>query len=77
MAYLNETGVARLWQHILAKLGGKANVVHTHTKSDITDLSESQSIVIDATDDNNGNVTLTTSYGVAANDSNTYLVVNN
>jgi hypothetical protein len=77
MAYLNETGLAHLWTHILAILGGKANTVHTHTKADITDLEESQSLIIEATDDNNGNVTLTTSYGEAISSDNTYLVVNN
>lgn len=57
MKFLNEIGLAHLWTHILARLGDKANVVHTHNKSDITDLKE---LVV--SDDGNGNVTMECSY---------------
>ena len=40
MKVLNEVGLQRLWTHILDKLSGKANIVHTHDMSDITDLKE-------------------------------------
>lgn len=46
-------------------------------KDDISNLAETQGVVISSTDDDNGNVTLTTSYAAVETNSNTYLVVNN
>lgn len=62
MAFLNEVGLEHFWTHILARLNGKANSVHAHNKSDISDLKE---LVV--SDDGNGNVTIECSYTVDAN----------
>lgn len=35
MAFLNENGLSRLWMHIIAKLGNKSNIDHTHTPESI------------------------------------------
>lgn len=61
MAVLSKNGVERLWLHIVSRLNGKANVHHTHAKSDITDLQD-----LMVTDDGNGNVVMTYSYSVNA-----------
>lgn len=51
-SYLNLEGLAKF----LIKLTDKfAAMEHTHTKDEVTDL---QDVVITATDDGNGNVTL-------------------
>ncbi len=38
MKFLNETGLAHLWEKIKSTLSGKADKSHTHTKSDITNF---------------------------------------
>ena len=125
MDFLDKTGLARLWQHILAKLNNKVDKVDGKglSTNDFTDeeknklsnieagatkiivdgeLSESSenpvmnsvinAAIVDlntkieaipptmsiiATDDGNGNVSLTVSNTNIVNDENTYLVVNN
>jgi hypothetical protein len=42
----------RMWQYVLAKVESKANITHTHDKSEILDMKE-----LTVVDDNNGNVT--------------------
>ncbi len=42
MKYLDENGLLYLVQKIKTWLNGKANTVHTHTKSEITDYTEYQ-----------------------------------
>lgn len=66
--YLSFEGLTHFFNKLLNKF---AAAQHTHTKDEITDLTDQQSMVIAATDDGNGNVTLVTSYDVAADDSNT------
>lgn len=49
MKYLNETGLARLWEHISNGLDAKANLTHTHETDDIEYFREDVTSIITGT----------------------------
>lgn len=49
MKYLNETGLARLWEHISNGLDAKANLTHTHETDDIEYFREDVTSIVAST----------------------------
>jgi hypothetical protein len=76
MAFLDKIGLERLWAHIVSIVGSKADAVHNHAISDVTNLQTTLDAKVPITRTVNGqtlsdNIALTASDVGAAESSHT------